>query len=377
MVASRDILAIVERHAGNPRAMVDELIDAANAAGGKDNVSVVVAEGERFAASIRPAPTVAPIRGAGVARSEGAARWLGPLLRVLALLLIVGGLGWVFREPLLRQIQAWRGGAAPEGETTVPAVPVGDVLRVGPGESEYRSITEALSAAVAGQTVVVAPGEYTGPFEMRDGVSLVSATPRGAVLLAPQVVTPPAAGAGPAVAGPVVLATNVRGARLAGFRIAGTPQAAMTVGLRLVDSEVDVEDLEIVGATVAAVEVSGGGMPTFRFNSIHDNPGAGLVLSGGASPRLTQNLIAANGTAARQPQPGIDIGPGSRPSLIENRILRNGLNGGGPQVRTAEAGTVDEIYLWNEFGGVPKARAVQVATPAFQRPAQSGARRGR
>ncbi|HYG62247.1 MAG TPA: protein phosphatase 2C domain-containing protein [Thermoanaerobaculia bacterium] len=379
MVASRDILAIAERHAGNPSAMVDELIDAANAAGGKDNVSVVVAEGERFAASIRPVPppaAITSIRGAASAKPEGMARWRGPLTGVLALLLILA-LGWFFREPLLRLYQGWRGGGTSAGGgATAPAsgsVVAGDVIRVGPGEGELRSITEALAAAQPGQTVMVAPGEYTGPFEMRDGVSLVSATPRGAVLRAPQVVAP-AAGTGQAPVDPVVLAVNVRGARLAGFRIAGTPEAAMAVGLRLVDSELEVEDLEVMGATVAAVEVSGGGQSTFRFNSIHGNPGAGVVLTGGASPRMLQNLIAENGTAPRQPRPALEIGPGSRPSLIENRILRNG-SGGSPQVRVAEAESVAEIYNWNDFGGVSRGRAIQVRPATSQTTQNTG--RGR
>ena len=45
-VPSADILRAVERHAGHPEAAVEELIEAANSAGGKDNVTVLVIEGE-------------------------------------------------------------------------------------------------------------------------------------------------------------------------------------------------------------------------------------------------------------------------------------------------------------------------------------------
>ena len=55
----------MERHAGNPEAAVRELIAAANRAGGKDNVTVLVVEGEQFTQpaaccrrKLRPAPWI-------------------------------------------------------------------------------------------------------------------------------------------------------------------------------------------------------------------------------------------------------------------------------------------------------------------------------
>src|SRR5215831_3064546 len=53
-VASAEIRAAVERHAGAPETAVGELIAAANRAGGKDNVTVLLVEGEDF----RSAPIV-------------------------------------------------------------------------------------------------------------------------------------------------------------------------------------------------------------------------------------------------------------------------------------------------------------------------------
>ena len=57
----RDIRAAVERNARNPEAAARELIDAANSAGGKDNVTVLVIEGEQFTGAA-PAPAL-PKRG--------------------------------------------------------------------------------------------------------------------------------------------------------------------------------------------------------------------------------------------------------------------------------------------------------------------------
>ena len=56
---SPQIRAAVERNAGNPEVAVRELIEAANRAGGKDNVTVLVVEGEQFTA-----PAAARARGA-------------------------------------------------------------------------------------------------------------------------------------------------------------------------------------------------------------------------------------------------------------------------------------------------------------------------
>src|ERR1017187_2365114 len=51
-VPSAKIRTTVERHAGNPAVAVQELIAAANRAGGKDNVTVLVVEGELFTAPV-------------------------------------------------------------------------------------------------------------------------------------------------------------------------------------------------------------------------------------------------------------------------------------------------------------------------------------
>lgn len=52
-LSSAAITEIIHRHAGDPTEVVTQLIDQANAAGGKDNVSVVYIEGTTFASAIR------------------------------------------------------------------------------------------------------------------------------------------------------------------------------------------------------------------------------------------------------------------------------------------------------------------------------------
>jgi serine/threonine protein phosphatase PrpC len=55
LVASAEIRGIVERHAAHPARAVRELVDAANRAGGRDNITVVLVVGERYAAAVRRA----------------------------------------------------------------------------------------------------------------------------------------------------------------------------------------------------------------------------------------------------------------------------------------------------------------------------------
>ncbi|HVS00141.1 MAG TPA: protein phosphatase 2C domain-containing protein [Thermoanaerobaculia bacterium] len=349
MVASRDILALVERQAGSPQAAVDELIAAANDAGGKDNVSVVLVKGDRYAAAIQSAGSafpLPPMRGAASARPEGAERWLGPFVSqpaiVLYVLIALAAALYYFREPLLQRFGA--PGERPAPVTPTPAADL--VLRVGAGGA-FRTITEALARARAGQTVEVAPGEYVERIEIPDGVSVVSKAPRGAVLRVPK---------GAAGAAPAVLAEKVRGARLAGFRIVGSPESPLATGVRLVDSEVVIDGVEVTGATAAGIEVFGSGQSEIRYSTVRDNPGTGVVLTAGASPRLLQNLISGNGKGPGEKKPGVEVREGSRPSLIENRIEDNG----GPQVRVAAADLVDEIFRWNRFGSLSKTRAIRV-----------------
>ena len=71
MLPSREILETVESNAASPRAAVRALIERANAAGGKDNVSAVLVLGDRFAEAVR--------RRDGSGARGGRAGWAGTL----------------------------------------------------------------------------------------------------------------------------------------------------------------------------------------------------------------------------------------------------------------------------------------------------------
>jgi serine/threonine protein phosphatase PrpC len=349
LVTAQAIRAAVEGNAADPRAAVQALIDAANQAGGKDNVSAVLVQGERFAAAVREQPAATAtaaarpgVYGSAVAKSGRRRGFglLGAFASRPAFLLygaILGAAAFAaFGQNLLQALQTARG--------TV-AAPSADVLRVGTGG--FATIAQALAQAEAGQTVEVAPGTYHESLQLPAGVELVSRVPRAAVLL-----PPPGSGA------PAVSAQGVSGARLAGFRIAGDPQSPLQVGLRLAGSEVEVEGVEITGALTAGIDVSGADRSTVRASYLHDNPGGGVLIAEGAAPRLLNNLIAANGRVAGSPaRPGVEVRGTARPELVENRFQGNGA--GGVLLPTAERG--DELFAWNSFTPAARADAVRVA----------------
>ena len=371
LVPSATIREIVEARAGRPEAAVRELIDAANAAGGKDNISVVLVEGERFGkgrSGSRPVAAESPLdsthattrltprpqlRGAGVAspttgEKVRASTWRVFLLTALAVLILLGVAAWFFREPLLERLVRL-GLRMPETPATV--------LRVDPRDPEgFRTIAEALQAAQPGQTIEVAPGEYLGPIELTSGVSLVSRTPRTVTLRLPQ-----------GTAEPAITAEGVSDARLAGFKIEGNAQGPLEIGLRLADSKIVVENVEISGAATAGIEIAGTDGSEIRESFVHDNPGTGVIVRDQAAPRLHGNYVYRNGAGpgpssgpgSRQTRPGIEIRDMARPQIVQNRIEENAAAG----VWVPTADRVDEIFGFNTFGKLPKEKAVRPHPP--------------
>jgi PPM family protein phosphatase len=384
LLTSAQIRGLVEAHPGNPQAAVRDLIAGANAAGGKDNISVVLVEGERFAnrralredRRQRSAPrdgdetavTAAKKAAAGEATTErsgprqlrGAARAKpGAGERILGVLgswpafllygiLVATAALFYFRQPLRPLADAiglrWPFGR-PEPSPT---------LHVDPHGTGLRSIAAALEQAQAGQTIEVMPGDYAGPLELKDGVSLVSRAPRGAVIHLP-----------PGLAEPAVTGEAVKDLRFSGFRIAGgSADHPLAIGLRLVDSAVEVENLEVSGADTVGIEIAGADRSVVRYTFIHDNPGTGVIVRDQAAPRLQQNLILRNGTAPGAAGPGVEIRDLARPQLIDNRIEGSGA----AAVWVPSEDRVDEIYGFNVFGNLPRNKAVRVA-PAPAPPA--------
>ncbi len=274
-VPSDRIRETVARHAGDPEAAARELIDAANRAGGKDNVTVVIVEGDQFTAP--PAPTGRKRRN-----------WFVPLMLLVAMSLWAATFmfWWQHRKP-----------------QPVPTVRTPQTFTVGP--NALPTIRAALAQAQDRDTIYVAGGEYTEQLTLKTGVTLIGRPPREAVLRAP------ANGTGPAV-----VADHVEFARFSGFVIKADAKAPLSAGIVLTNSTVEIDDTEIAGAEVGIV-IRGGGRSTLRANAIHDCTGIGLLITGPSEPWISHNSIARNKKG------GLAAAEGARPALTGNVFDRN------------------------------------------------------
>ena len=337
LVPAAAIAALVEEHAGDPDAVVRALIDAANDAGGKDNVTVVYVEGDRFAAQHR----------AGSAASAAASR---PRKRYswsrLAAYVIVFGVAVAAAVALLSQL------GLIEWLPRAPVLGTGSVFSVEQVVRPGESIADAIARAGTGSQVVVEPGEYREQLRLRDGIRVVSREARGATLRLP---------ASAAEGEAAVIAQGLSSGNFAGFRIVGDAATPLGTGLSAHDSVLSIVDVEVTGATGAAIELGGAGVSLVGAD-VHDNPGAALVIRANAAPRVANSTFARNGAPERG-LPALVIEAGARP-----RLAGNVFRGVEPDLfRGLDAAARQDLVRDNWFAGVHEA-AVTPNKPAPPKP---------
>jgi serine/threonine protein phosphatase PrpC len=311
LIDSTTIRDVAAHFAGRPHDVVSALIQAANDAGGKDNVTVVYVEGEQFAANAHRAEpwmdTDERAFGVEVARTESMGetpRTSGPASRrrwrqiaraaLVVLLLLVAGFAMLQLD--WRNARAWF--------TTAMAPSARGEIVVTPTES----IAAALASSPPGGSVLVEPGEYRERLVLISGVRIVSRVPRGATIRLPSTASE---------GDPAVVADGVSGAELVGFRIVGDAATPLGTGIFAKNSDVSVVDVEITGAANAAVDLGDAARLTLLASHIHDNPGAALAVRGGASPRVNHNVFSRNGLSERVGS-ALVVERGTQPSFFGN-----------------------------------------------------------
>lgn len=278
-VPADEIRRIVEQHAGKPEAGALALIAAANDAGGKDNVSVILIE----------TPQYATVAERSIPSTGARFGWTWFLAGLLAAMLSFAAL-----RPYLEETTTGtrlRFGTVRPAHTWVVSA------------NSIRTISEALDKARAGDTISVSPGEYHETVHLRSGVSLLSAEIYGAKISAPDV---------------VVVAHGVHDARFSGFELVGPGE----VGIRLVNSDVAVTDVRVSGMQRAGVEIEGG-QPSLEASTVEGNGGIGVYVHGASSPRIDHNTISRNGFGPEQ-SPGLFIAGSATPHVSGNLISNNG-----------------------------------------------------
>jgi serine/threonine protein phosphatase PrpC len=313
LVSSSEIRAGVERYAPDFDAAIHALIGAANSAGGKDNITVVLVAGPDYDPNAAQTTAVAaePKR---VRPGRGWLWLLGGLLLGAAL-----GLG----GPML-----WN-----------RFLQVGPrFLTVGPA-----GIMAALNQAQAGDTVLIPQGRYKERVELREGVTLRPQLPGTVTLTSPD-------------GGPAVIARKIEAGTIEGLWIQGDLEAPLAVGIQVIDASPTISNVKITGANTG-IEVRGASAPRIAASEIANNLGAGLLITQGAKPRVEDNLIAANGDGKPGPaKPGIEVRDNAAPVLKDNGIIDNALE----PIRIYGRGFQPADFEENFFGGVPAQNAIRL-----------------
>lgn len=287
LVPAETIRGTIEHFAGHPYEVARALVDAANDAGGKDNVTVVYVEGNRFAegedtgavrvrppVAVMPRETVAPvILREAEPRPTSAGGW-----RVLALVMLIAAvIGWSLYQ---------------RGDIRLPSL-----VSPSPGSIDRTivvraggSINDAINAAADGSRVVVEPGEYRERLRLKSGVDVVSRVPRGAAIRLPEAASEAEA---------AVVAEDVANAELRGFRIVGDAATPLGTGVAVTRSNLVLTDMEISGARASAVVFGTGATGVLLGSEIRGNPGAAVTVRAGAAPRITHNTFDRNATSEK------------------------------------------------------------------------------
>ena len=282
-MTAAEIRQLIEHHAGDPDKAARALVEAANEAGGKDNVTVVLVETEDYAGV---SATAEPGRGV----ANDASQWTWFLFGLLAASAV-----------FLAARPYW------EHSTSGLKLRFGVVYSPGSwtvGPDAITTIGAALARARPGDTIEVRPGEYHEDVHLRSGISVVSTALHGARIVSPNV---------------AVLAQDIHNARFAGFEIAGPGR----VGIRIADSDLRVTDVRVSGMQNSGIEITGTGESVIQASEIADNPGAGVSVSENARPRLEHNLIRHNGHGPMM-LPGILIEGSAAPIFFGNIIEESG-----------------------------------------------------
>ena len=306
MVTSSAILSAALRNAGSPRDCVRELIAEANAAGGKDNISVIVVEGSDFpaqaqAADGRAIPSGATVMAAG--RRLAARRFFYLAIGLLA--------GLLASNLWTRYGSVWFGPDAPQPE--IPPAP--RVLTVEPASPEYPSIGMALENARPGDRIRIADGEYQESIRLKPGVDIAAVNPGKAIIH----ISRPLPGTDSAI-----VAEGISGVTLSGISVRAEAAAALPYGVRITDSDIVVSLVEISGAVQTGVLINGRSRSTLAGCLIRGNAGPGIAVAGTASPFLTGNIIHGNGITRQRAAPGLYVTENALPEAVRNIFSGNG-----------------------------------------------------
>jgi PPM family protein phosphatase len=313
LVSSAQLSDVAYSYADDPPRVASDLVDLANRAGGKDNISVIFVAGERFAAeNLRAKRRAVPVPGG----RPGALARVFNRWTMLAIGIAIG-LAAGLAAPMLRDrfLPFTLRQPSPLAQPSAAAAPRTLVVGSTP-DADFPTIAAALAAAAPHDTIEVEPGEYAEQVRMADTIVLVSRVRHQARLV-------PAAGP-PRWTALTIEGGPEGGGRVSGFAIAAAAGNRLAVGVRTAGARVELDGLDVTGAEEAALAIEGKSEVVVRSSRIHDNPGAGIVIRDSATPQLIHNYVTDNGRDTRRPRANVDIDAASRPVFQWNVISGSG-----------------------------------------------------
>lgn len=204
---------------------------------------------------------------------------------------------------------------------------VGDTAR-----AHFRSLAQAVRESAAGVRILVLPGTYREGVVIDKPLEIVGeGSDPGAVNLQVQ------------ASDAIVFATTL--GRIANMTIRQVGGEGDYVAVDIAQGRLDLEDCDILSESLSGVLVRGGADPRLRRNIIHDSKNHGVVVMEGSFGTFEDNHIRDNTMA------GIVIREGSDPVFRGNKITGNKHHG--CYVLEASVGTLEdnEIHA-NAFPGV-------------------------
>ena len=305
MLPASTITHVVRQYAGDPEGVVDALVAAANAAGGRDNVTVVYAEMPRFAAAMghagaaattEPLPVMPQRAGQGDA-PEGAhytrrapeARHApedahdkggnkGSVLGSRVTWLVLGALAGVLGT---LGLTAWLDRA----EVRTPQTYV-----IG-AEAPYPTIMAASVIAQPGDTLRLEPGVYTELVHLPDGVDLIARVAGTVTITRPPSARP---------ATPGMIVSGARNVRISGIRFDAPANAPAEVGIRVASPAATLELVEITGAIRQAIALSPAASVTLNGGRVAV-PGKVIVVGDDGHAAFVNSILTRTGTATDAP----------------------------------------------------------------------------
>lgn len=313
VLTSAEITAVLETYDGAPEKTAQQLIDAANEAGGNDNISVIFVPGPEFVGSHSQRLLEARPRHAITRSRDDSSRWRTLLLSLLWLLAgVVLGFG------LSKAIEQRK----PPAPAPQPASVSRAHTAILVDSADAHGIQKALETAVAGDTIEIPAGDYLGPLELKDQVNVVGKAPKEVSLRSdPSAVKDGGIG---------IVARGIRYARVEGLRVIADETHPLAAGVWIQSSSLELANLDVSGAIEAGIRIDGASNPVLLANFIHSNSGAGITIKKQSAPRLVGNWIEDNGKLPHALRQGIEIDADARPQLERNVVLHNGLTGSLP-----------------------------------------------